>query len=83
MAKQQPPAKEKWPIPPLPTTAYTAKTAKKKVTVEEKKAKKKVLNQARDKTRVNIGVAFQRWRELHDLKGFKTNSELATFLLDR
>ena len=68
MAEQQPPAKEKLPKPPLPTTANTAKTTKKKMTGE-------------DKMSVNVGVAFQRWRELRDLKGFKTDSELATFLL--
>ena len=79
MVEQQPPAKEKLLIPPLPTTAYTAKT-KKKLTREDKQAKKNVLNRARDKTRVNIGVAFRRWRELCDLKGFKTDSE---FLLAR
>jgi len=37
MAEQQPPAKEKLPIPPLPTTAYTAKTTKKKMAREDKK----------------------------------------------
>ena len=81
MAEQQPPAKEKLPIPLLPTTAYTAKTTKKKMTGDDQRAKKKELD--RDKTRVNVGVAFQRWRELRDLKEFKTDSELATFLLEK
>ncbi|XP_076590535.1 uncharacterized protein LOC143322950 [Chaetodon auriga] len=82
MAEQQPPPTGKLPIPPLPTTAYTAKTKKKKMTGEEKQTKKKELDRARDKTRINIGVAFHEWRELRVLKGFKTDSELATFLLD-
>uniref|UniRef100_A0A8C5HCX0 Uncharacterized protein n=1 Tax=Gouania willdenowi TaxID=441366 RepID=A0A8C5HCX0_GOUWI len=45
-------------------------------------SKKKKLDRARDKSRINIGVDFQRWRELRDLEGLKTYAELATFLLD-
>ncbi|XP_028299208.1 uncharacterized protein LOC114461402 [Gouania willdenowi] len=82
MAEQQPSASKKLPIPPLALTAYTAKTSIKKWRQEERKAKKKVLDRARDKSRINIGVDFQRWRELRDLKGLKTDAELATFLLD-
>ncbi|XP_070826977.1 uncharacterized protein [Chaetodon trifascialis] len=82
MAEQRPPPTGKLPIPPLPTTAYTAKTTKKKKAGLERQTKKKELDRARDKTRINIGAAFQGWRELRDLKGFKTDSELATFLLD-
>ena len=33
-------------------------------------------------TRVNIGTAFNRWRQLMDLKEMRFDSELATFLLD-
>ncbi|KAJ8254970.1 hypothetical protein GJAV_G00199450, partial [Gymnothorax javanicus] len=50
---------------------------------KKKKAQKKELDKVRDETRVNIGVAFQRWREFLDLEGLKTDAELATFLLDR
>ncbi|XP_038145258.1 uncharacterized protein LOC119786170 [Cyprinodon tularosa] len=82
MAERQPPAKDKLPLLPLRTTAYTAKTSKKKMSMEEKNSRKKELDRARDKTRVNMGSAFQRWRELRDLKGFKTDFELGTFLLD-
>lgn len=74
---------KKLPIPPLPRTAYTTKTIKQKKTTEEKQAKKKELVRARDKTRLNIGAAFLRWRELRNRKGFKTDPELATFLLNR
>ena len=72
-------SRKQLPIPPSPTTAYRSKKRK----PEEKKAQKNELDNARDKTRVNIRVAIQRWRDLRDLEGFKTNAELATFLLDR
>ncbi|XP_056105347.1 uncharacterized protein si:ch211-40k21.5 isoform X2 [Rhinichthys klamathensis goyatoka] len=36
----------------------------------------------RNKTRINIGRAFERWRQLRELKGFKSDSDLAFFLLD-
>ncbi|KAI3352331.1 hypothetical protein L3Q82_005298 [Scortum barcoo] len=49
---------------------------------EEQKLKKKGFDQARAKTRINIGEAFQRWRELRELKGMKTDVEVALFLLD-
>ncbi|KAM4595290.1 uncharacterized protein V3H82_002787 [Fundulus diaphanus] len=61
----------------------TTKTRKQKKTDEEKGAKKRELYRARNKTRINIGAAFQRWRELIILKGFKNNTELATYLLDK
>lgn len=83
MAGKQPLSMKKLPIPPLPTTAYTIKTSKRKKTTEEKQAKRKELVRARDKTRLNIGTAFHRWRELRNLRGFKTDPELATFLLNR
>ena len=51
--------------------------------LEDHKLKKKGYDHERAKTRVNIGVAFQRWRELHELKGLKTDAEVAVFLLDR
>ncbi|XP_059196538.1 uncharacterized protein LOC131977318 [Centropristis striata] len=82
MAEKQQPAMRKLPIPPLPTTAYTAKTRKTNKTNDEKQAKKKECDRARNKTRINIGAAFPRWRELQELKGFKNDAQLATFLLD-
>ncbi|XP_037389703.1 zinc finger protein 470-like isoform X5 [Pygocentrus nattereri] len=83
MADKQSPASRKLPIPVLPTTAYTTKTCKQKKTNEGKQTKKRELDRARDKTRANLGAAFQRWRALRDLKGFRSDAELATFLLDR
>uniref|UniRef100_A0A3B5BHY5 Uncharacterized protein n=1 Tax=Stegastes partitus TaxID=144197 RepID=A0A3B5BHY5_9TELE len=47
------------------------------------KQKKKHYDQSRAKTRINIGEAFQRWRDLRELKGMKTDAEVAVFLLDR
>ncbi|KAJ8271057.1 hypothetical protein GJAV_G00122270 [Gymnothorax javanicus] len=81
-ALKQPPLVEKLPIPPWPTTAYTTKTIKRKQTKDERQALKRELTRARDKTRISIGSAFQRWRELRDLKGFRNDAELAVFLLD-
>ncbi|XP_048838462.1 uncharacterized protein hnrnpul1l isoform X1 [Brienomyrus brachyistius] len=46
------------------------------------KFKKKFLDEARAKSRVNIGEAFERWRDLRELKGMKTDEEVALFLLD-
>lgn len=50
---------------------------------EEQKLKKKGYDQARAKSRVNIGEAFQRWRDLRELEGMKTDAEVALCLLDR
>lgn len=47
-----------------------------------KNVKKRVYESARSKTRIYIGVAFERWRDLRQLKGMKTDAELAMFLLD-
>ncbi|XP_060908901.1 uncharacterized protein LOC132985721 isoform X2 [Labrus mixtus] len=73
----------KLPIPPLPTTAYTAKGAKRTKTLAEKKALKEALNKKRDQTRVNIGDSFQRWRQLRESELLKSDAEVARFLLDR
>lgn len=45
--------------------------------------KKRIYETARSKTRINIGAAFERWRDLRQLKGMKTDAELALFLLNR
>ncbi|KAM4622209.1 uncharacterized protein ACJ7VT_006459 [Polymixia lowei] len=42
----------------------------------------KLSDKARSKTRVNIGLAFERWRSLRAAKEFKTDEDLAFFLLD-
>ncbi|XDV46264.1 hypothetical protein PO909_014187 [Leuciscus waleckii] len=49
----------------------------------EHKIKNKAYDQARGKTRVNIGKAYQRWRELKEPEGLTSDTEFALFLLDR
>ncbi|KAM6939490.1 uncharacterized protein FYW49_007214 [Xenentodon cancila] len=73
----------KLPIPPLPITAYTAKTTKKKKSSDDSRALRRELNRARDRSRINIGVAFPRWRELREDRKMKSDAEFAEFLLDR
>ncbi|KAM4605452.1 uncharacterized protein ACJ7VT_017696 [Polymixia lowei] len=75
-------ALSKFPLPPLPTTAYTAKQPKKIKTEAEKELSKREADRSRNKTRINIGVAYQRWRELRELNGLKTDAQFATLLLD-
>ncbi|XP_061576236.1 histone-lysine N-methyltransferase PRDM9-like [Cololabis saira] len=75
---------EKRNTPPLTllVTARPNKKAKKRKPAEEKAAVKKALDKARGQTRVNIGPAFERWRGLKELKGFRSDAEVALFLLD-
>ncbi|XP_059192919.1 zinc finger protein 35-like isoform X2 [Centropristis striata] len=69
-------------IPALAKTAYTAKQAKRRKTVSLKREAKRESDNKRNKTRINIGEAFQRWRDLRDCIGLKLDSELAILLLD-
>lgn len=55
----------------------------KRIRSEEQKWKKKFYDQARAKSRVNIGEAFQQWRDLREEQGMKTDAEVAQFLLER
>ncbi|CAL8338962.1 unnamed protein product [Lota lota] len=70
------------PGTPIPTIACTAKQSKKRKTLFEKATTKKRLDKERSQTRVNIGMAFQRWRELRELKGLKSDPMVAVYLLD-
>jgi len=63
--------------------ARGSKTKRGKRTRAEKEEVKKEGDRARNKTRINIGSAFERWRVLRELIGFRLDAELATFLLDR
>ncbi|GAA6071883.1 zinc finger and SCAN domain-containing protein 12-like isoform X3, partial [Tachysurus ichikawai] len=45
--------------------------------------RKKAYDQARSKTRVNLGSAFQRWRGLKEREGLRWDTEVAFFLLDK
>uniref|UniRef100_A0A672YGK9 Zinc finger protein 664-like n=1 Tax=Sphaeramia orbicularis TaxID=375764 RepID=A0A672YGK9_9TELE len=65
----------------MAATGTGAGLPKRKRTDEQKKAKRE-SDRARAKTRVNLGIAFDRWRELRELKGMKSDPELALFLLD-
>ncbi len=56
---------------------------KKRKISEEQNIKKKGYDQARGRTRVNIGAAFQRWRELKGREGLESDNEVALFLFDR
>uniref|UniRef100_A0A8C2H6Z8 Uncharacterized protein n=1 Tax=Cyprinus carpio TaxID=7962 RepID=A0A8C2H6Z8_CYPCA len=38
--------------------------------------RKHTATQARGRTRVNIGAAFQRWRELKEREGLEVNAEV-------
>ncbi|XP_061587271.1 uncharacterized protein LOC133452092 [Cololabis saira] len=63
--------------------AEAAKNPKKtKYLSEETKKRKRESNKLSARTRVNIGPAFTRWRELKDEEGCPTDGDLAMLLLD-
>ncbi len=62
------------------TGAGSAKRKREELTKKQRKAKRD-SDRAQSKTWVNLGQSFNRWRELWDLKWFKTSPELALFLL--
>ncbi|XP_078023657.1 uncharacterized protein LOC117259352 [Epinephelus lanceolatus] len=63
--------------------AEAAKQSKKrKVLSEETKKRKREAPRIKGQSRINIGPAFTRWRELKDEEGFLTDAALALFLLD-
>ncbi len=49
---------------------------------EKQNIKKKDYDQARGRTHVNIGAAFQQWRELKERKGLESDAEVVLFLFD-
>ncbi|XP_029950535.1 uncharacterized protein LOC115390701 isoform X2 [Salarias fasciatus] len=55
---------------------------KPKVLSEETKKRKREATRIKAQSRINIGPAFTRWRELKDEEGFPTDAALALFLLD-
>ncbi|KAJ0001779.1 hypothetical protein NQD34_001575 [Periophthalmus magnuspinnatus] len=73
---------EKFPIPVLDVTAYTAKQPKKKKSLEERKNAKRLKDVRRAKTRINIGSSHSSWRNLRDCLGLTLDSQLAALLLD-
>ncbi len=70
--------------PPLsPLLAPASKTERKRKPATKKAETKKKLDQARGQTCVNIGSAFQWWRQLWESMGLKNDTMTAEFLLDR
>lgn len=53
----------------------------KRTSMEEAKEEEKESDQARGQTRINLRLAFRRWRELRKIKGCKTDAKLDLFLL--
>ena len=49
----------------------------------EEVRKRRESNQARDRTRVSLRLAFTHWGELKETKWCKSDAELAFFLLDQ
>jgi len=50
---------------------------------EAQMAKRREREKQRAKTRIYVGPAFERWREVRRQRGFLTDIELALYLLDR
>ena len=69
--------------PALLVTAHPSKKTRKRKPETEMAATKKALDKERSQTRVNIGAAFEWWRQLGHVKGLKSDAEVALFLLDR
>ena len=74
---------EKIPLARLLVTARPDKKTRKRKPEDERTATKKSLDKARGQTRINIGVTFERWRQLRELKGLNSDAEVALCLLDR
>lgn len=73
--------KEKWSATTTPNVGPTTRVSKRKTPFEVAQNKRR-LDLERGKTRVNIGAAFPRWRQLRESKRLKTDAMLAIFLLD-
>ena len=78
----------KIPIPRLPSTRPKQPKrpkvvdAAKAAHIEQQKEANKLSKKALDKTRIYIGSAIQRWNNLKQQKGIRTNPEFALLLLD-
>ncbi|KAL3996807.1 splicing factor, arginine/serine-rich 4/5/6 [Sarotherodon galilaeus] len=79
MAGEQAQTSNEEPVPLFLITSNTTQQNKRKKVAYKERAEEGESDEAR----INIGVAFQRWREIRELKGFKTDAGFATFLLDR
>ncbi len=54
---------------------------KKRKMLEEQNITNKGFDQASCRTRVNIGAAFQRWRELKERQGLEADADVAHVLI--
>lgn len=79
MAEEQAQTSNEEPVPLFLITSNTAQQNKRKKVADKERVEEGVSDEAR----INIGAAFQRRREIRELKGFKADAEFATFLLDR
>jgi len=57
--------------------------ARKRKSIFERAIANKTAERQNAKTRVILGDAFQRWRQLKDREGLPTDAAVASFLLDR
>lgn len=64
-------------------TTTTTGSERKGKTVFEKATARIKATEERNRTRVVIGTAFERWRQLKADKGLQTDAKVALFLLDR
>ncbi|XP_065153422.1 uncharacterized protein [Paramisgurnus dabryanus] len=60
----------------------TTTRKKRKVLSEETRKRKRESDRSKGRTRIIIGPAFARWRELKEEEGFVTDADLAVMLLD-
>ncbi|KAK7915368.1 hypothetical protein WMY93_011129 [Mugilogobius chulae] len=74
------PNTSKLPIPRLPSDKPTTTARKRKVV--KSPGTKLAEKRLRDRNRVYLGSAFQRWRDIRVLKGFRTDADLALFLMN-
>lgn len=63
--------------------ATTTGSKRKGKTVLEKATARMKSTEERNRTRVVIGTALQRWRQLKEEKGLQSDAKVALFLLDR
>lgn len=62
-------------------SATCVKKPRKTLSEEARRAKRENDRQ-RGRTRVNLGPAFSAWKKLRDKNGFKTDAEMAFFLIN-
>ncbi|XP_030588774.1 gastrula zinc finger protein XlCGF26.1-like [Archocentrus centrarchus] len=81
MAEEQAAASNEETVTLFLIPANTTEPVKK--ATDKQRAEKKGLDRARDKSKINTGPVFHGCKEIRKQKGFKTDAEFATFLLDR